>query len=803
MGKIFLSFLTAVAAFSVRADIVLAENGKSDYRIAARPTENEMEKLAVADLAKYLKQITGADFTGKDAKHAIYIGKCAPSDQTPLKANERRVREDHGDLYLYGEGPYGNSFAVYDFLEEFLGCRWYTLRGKEKIPKNPSPVLKELNFSRVPSFHHPFIYSGAYIPAKELLRDYARRNRIFAHADGIVKIGPRYGHVPGQLIPPGRKYKKQVYLWKPYKYFRKEEWFDRHPEFFAMAPSGKRVPDVQLCYSNPELRKLFESKLEKIVDKEYKGGTAYIRCDLNDNNGFGGRTICCCENCMALVEKYRSPAGPYWDFVLDLCARWKTKHPGVVIANSAYRVTARIPAIERIPANLAVSYAPLGKNFNKPYDHPTNRGVCSNIGKWGAVCDNLWIQLYPSVYPRATTALPLLANLRQLTQNLRVCKKLGVKKINLEQGHDWSVLGGFNDLRQYLLARMLNNVELDENQLIEEAMRDIYGKAAELMIAYWKELEELEAKEEIGLQWDGLNYGTFSYLTKENLVRWSRAFDQMEALVADDPESLRYVRDARFNLDEAILSVWHRMPETPEFDRSRVYERAKRNYIDGIDSLFAAGSSDKRDKSDIAKLRKSLCTRFLGNGLEYLYAVSGTPGPLPPGLEREYPGPIHRVLPHRRLAHLTETKIQLSIDPKAAYSVALKSNRGKWKNPDLFFRVMFVFQPTGGKTRNILFNDAAVIDFAEVQKHPGEYRLYFFGRTRLYPQSLIYMGALDRLGWVLTGQCWDPKHPDAEYDVYLSVKVDDDGVLWFGEAVLCGTGRDCPEQKEVDISAAG
>ena len=795
MKKLFLTLLSAIAVFSVRADIILAENGKSYYRIVAQPTASEMEKLAVADLAKYLKQITGADFTGQDAKHAIYIGRRAPSDKEPLKANERRIRSENGDIYIYGEGPYGNSFAIYDFLEEFLGCHWYTLRGKERIPKNPSPVLKDLDFSRIPSFHHPYIYGGTYIPAKAQLRDYTRRNRIFALTPGITQIGPRYGHVPGQLVPPGKKYKKHVFIWRPYKYFRKEAWFDEHPEFFSMDPKGKRVPDVQLCYSNPELRKLLESKLEMIIAKEYRGGTVYIRCDLNDNNGFDGKTICCCKNCMALVEKYKSPAGPYWDFVLDLCARWKTKYPSVVLANGAYRVTAKIPAVGRIPANLAVSYCPLGRNFNKPFDHPANRGRYESIKRWAAVCDNLWVQLYPSIYPRATTALPLLANLRQIAQNLRVCKRLGVKKINLEQGHTWGVLGGFNELRQYLLARMLNNVELDENKLIEEAMRDIYGKAADLMIAYWKELEELEAKEEIGLQWDGLNYGSFSYLTGENLARWSRAFDKMEELVADDPEALRYVRDARFNLDEAILSVWHRMPKTPEFDRTRVF-------VDGIDSLFAARLQEGSNESDLANLRNRLCARFLGNGLEYFYAVSGTPGPLPPGIEKKYPGPIHRVLPHRRLAHLTESTRQLCDDPKAPYGVALRSNRGKWKKPFLFFRVMYVFYPDG-KTRKIIFNDAATIKFSDVQKHRGEYRLYFCGRTRLYPQSLIYMGGLDRLGWVLVGQCWDPKNPDAEYDVYLSVKVDEDGVLWFGEVVLCGTGRSCPEQKDVDISAAG
>ena len=800
MRKLLFWLVAAVAALPVRADLILAENGRSNYRIAARPTSNEMEKLAAADLARYLERITGADFSAADAKHTIHIGKRAPSDREPLRSEERRVRSEQGDIYLYGDEPHGNAFAVYDFLDEFLGCRWYTVRGRERIPKNPSPKLPELNFSRVPSFRDRYIYSGIAVPGREQLNDYTRRNRFFARTKSYVQIGPGYGHVPGQLIPPGKKYKEQVFIWKPYKYYVDEEWFDRHPEYFAMDPKGKRVPDRQLCYSNPELRKLFDAKLEEIIRREYKGGYAYMRCDLNDSNGFDGKTICCCPGCMELVAKYRSPAGPYWDYVLTVCRRFAVEHPEIDIGTSAYLATERIPHLEEpMPANLLIGLAPLNKNYMKPYDHPTNRRVYDRMKEWTGICRNFGVQLYPSVYLRATTGFPLLANLRQLAQNLRVCKKLGVKRVYGEQGHQWGFFNGFNELRQYLLARMMNNVELDENEVIEEFMRDTYGKAAELMIAYWKELEECEAKEEIGLTWFGLNYGSFSYLTGENLARWSRAFDKMEELVADDPPALRDVRDARFNLDEAILSVWHRMPKTPEFDRTRIYERARKSFIAGIRPFIDARSPEAR-----VKLRgfPQFRTKILGNGLEYFYAASGTPGPLPEGLRRKYPGPILRVLPDRRLYSQNGIIKHLLPDPKAVFGVSLKSNRGKWNGKNLRLRVLAVYDPSGSKT-DVYFNDAKNIDFAELRKHVGEYRLYFCGRTRLYPQCVIPFASMDRLGWAQLGQCWDPKHPAAEYDVYLSVMVDDDGVLRFSEVVLCGTGRDCPKQRSVSAAAAG
>ena len=146
-----------------------------------------------------------------------------------------------------------------------------------------------------------------------------------------------------------------------------------------------------------------------------------------------------------------------------------------------------------------------------------------------------------------------------------MCKAYGIANVDGQQGHIWGNVNAFNELREYMLARMLNDVTLDENALIEEFIRDNYGQAAPMVLAYWKELEALEAKEKVGLNWYGLSYGAFSYLTGENLARWSRDFDKMETLVADDPAALGLVRDLRFNLDEAILGVNFRMPQGDEF----------------------------------------------------------------------------------------------------------------------------------------------------------------------------------------------------------------------------------------------
>ena len=782
----------------LRGGIVLAENGRSDYRIVAREGADEREQAAVADLAVYLKRITGADFTQTAAKHCIYVGNAAPSDARPLKAQERRIRSENGDIHIWGEGKSGTAFAVYDFLDKFLGCRWYTLRGREKIPANPSPRWETLDYAHVPSFRSPSLYSsGGFVPPK-MLNDFARRNRI-SNGIKVEYLGAK-SHTPFKLIPPGKKFMAQTNQTIPYAGSEKDEWFGTHPEYFSMNPAGKRVPDRQLCYSSPELRKLYDSKLEGIVKREYKGGFIGIRCDLNDNNGFDGKTLCCCPECMKLVEKYKSPAGAYWDYVLHVCRLFKEKYPQITIGTSAYLSTEHIPSnIPKMPENLFIGFAPLNKNFMKPYDHPTNRRVYDNLAEWGTICRNMGVQLYPAVYPRSTTILPLCANLRQLAQNLRVCKRLGVTRAYGQQGYIWGNVHGFNELRQYMLSRLMNDIELDENAVIEEFMRDVYGKAAPLMIAYWKELEELEAKEPVALTWFGLNYGTFTYLTGENLARWSRDFDKMEALVADDPDALRDVRDARHNLDEAILSVHSRMPKTPEFDPDLVAERARRVFKAGLEPFRAASEDLKKADATLAWWYN----RRIPNGVDYFLAMAKAPKPLPAGMrKRPYPGPVFRVLPDRKLFSQNSHIVHLTKDADAAFGVALKSSRGKWPDKLIFHRTISVYNDDSSHVI-YKFNDRKVYKPEKLKSHVGKYRLYFFGRTRLYPRCAALLGALDKRGWVMLGEHFDPKNPDAEYDVYLSLKLDDDGVLWIGEAVLCGTGRACPPQEKTDIAAAG
>ena len=133
--------MLAVAAFMALprlagAKLTLAENGKTEYEVVAPGKASPAEAAAVADLENTLHTITGADFAASSGKtRSIFVGVQPPCDKEPLKPYERRIATHEGDLYLYGEGRYGNVNAVYDFLRGELGCRWFNTSGDKYIPK--------------------------------------------------------------------------------------------------------------------------------------------------------------------------------------------------------------------------------------------------------------------------------------------------------------------------------------------------------------------------------------------------------------------------------------------------------------------------------------------------------------------------------------------------------------------------------------------------------------------------------------------------------------------------------------------
>ena len=188
----------------------------------------------------------------------------------------------------------------------------------------------------------------------------------------------------------------------------------------------------------------------------------------------------------------------------------------------------------------------------------------------------------------------------------------------------------------------------------------------------------------------------------------------------------------------------------------------------------------------------------LVNGLEFFEMLNREPKPLADESLRGRYVKMIRTLPTRLLNSQTSHLRHLVADPDAPFGVALKSDRKTGGSYTIYLTAM---RPSGDQYA-VNLNDRKSVTAEQLRRHVGQYRLYRFGSTRLYPQSFLGLWRICG-GIAITGAFFDAEDPLAEYDVYLLLKLDADGVIWVGEVVLGATGRAASPQKVTFIPAAG
>ena len=765
------------------AGLTLAEGGKTAYKVVVAPNAEKIDKEAALDLAATLKEITGADFSDAAGKSkSIFVGTAAPGDKTPLKEFERRIVTQDGNLYIYGEGDYGTNNAVYDFLRDELGCRWFTTSGDRKIPKRDKLVIGDLKKSRIPSI--PFMTADRVNNrAPELLR-YARRNAIVDELDNFIEhyrlhAGQRI--IPSGKVPYGKRADKRIgVIFGPVKALKDKAYFKDHPEYFSMNAKGERVISLQLCYSNMEMRDEFVRNLEIMIKADnYKGGRKLLGVGQDDNGG----PFCCCPNCQALVKKYNHPAGPYYDFLLDLSARFAKKYPRLMLIFLAYRSDQTLfPAecMKKLPYNLLPSYAPLGCDFLKPLNYrPTNAIQDDSFKKWADIAEQQHWWSYPTTYPRPIVSFPLTANIHRIAENFRLAHKYKTLYAYCQFGPGFYGNFGFNDLRTYLLAQLCRDITLDENKIIDEFTAGCYGKAAPLMRKYLSELEKLEVETNFYLRWNP-HLLHLPYTTGANLLRWERDFDEMEKLAAGDERALLNIRRARFNLDETLIAKWPYL--TPEElkaagDLEKVIARAEKTIVDDQQDLYR-----ELRKSDPQKYKQLVTDRvkWHHSGLDQFVARARGGKPLPAKFAKLKK--VYRLLPDRN-------KQALDVDPDAPFGL---SNKGLFRADVHSWCNLRTYDPNRQPKWAISHPPMPLGPNRTKDRLDGKYRYIFLGKMPVEHQdAMLFIGAISPSSTICLSPVYDPKRPHRLYSFALLVAfAPDKSWVKVAELVVVPTDED-------------
>ncbi|MEI6425184.1 MAG: DUF4838 domain-containing protein, partial [Lentisphaerota bacterium] len=341
---------------SADGNLILASAGEANYKLVVAETSSQIDNFAATELLEFLNKITGVDFKSvkasspeaeKDAPR-IFLGWSHVAAEILGDKNAFERLEDQEcavickgtDIFLYGKGKYGNLYAVYEFLENQLGCRWYTAYGDIQIPKRPNLEIKP--FNSIIKMGFPlrtltlsFFYTKKNDAALFFYRN--RQNILLPEMPGVENDKCFFYpgcHTFASYIPS----QKINNFNPPLEWLKDKNYFASNPDYFSMDESGKRIPNNQLCFANQELRKeLTKNILEQLSREQLKNKRmeGVVTVDCNDI----AYNLCYCPECKKLQEQYKSPGGPLFDYLIELCGLMKKEQPSVMVKTLAYQAT--------------------------------------------------------------------------------------------------------------------------------------------------------------------------------------------------------------------------------------------------------------------------------------------------------------------------------------------------------------------------------------------------------------------------------------------------------------------------------
>jgi hypothetical protein len=549
MNRLFtcLAFTIALTSVACAEDttIPLASGGLTDYVITLPDEPTLVQETAASELQYFLGEATGADWpiiAESDASNDVSQIVIGPSARMSELAPEADVQlatlSDDGiliqtvgrNLILAGSGARGPLYAVYTFLEETVGCRWWTST-ESTIPSRPDLSIPTLNVC----------YSPKLIYREAFYRDamdgvFAARMKCNGHHH---RVTPEYG---------GR-HRFVGFVHTFYPFLPPERYFEEHPDWYSEINGTRKHDHGQLCLANDAMREEFVRVCLEKLRAEPEGG--FISVSQNDWHG-----RCECEACSALEETEGSPSGPLLHFVNAVAEAIEPEFPDVWVETLAYQYTRTPPQHVRPRGNVVIRLCSIECSFVQTLgEGPQNETFRADTEGWSQVAPNLFVWNYVTNFSNYMVPHP---NMRVVAPNLRYYVDHGTIGI-FEQGDSQCGVGDFVRLRAWVIAHLMWDPNSDEHALRQEFLEGYYGPAATHLADYLDLIHD--RGEASGVYLRCFMTDTSSWLRLEDLNRATELFDQAEAAVKDDPILAARVERDRLTLDHVWLrrySTLHR-----------------------------------------------------------------------------------------------------------------------------------------------------------------------------------------------------------------------------------------------------
>lgn len=293
-------------------ELVLAHDGRHKCAVVSASVPDDVTGLAARELATHLTLAFGEVVPVVDPVAAAALGAdivrlvVGDVDKSGFAAEEYAIRTDgntihlgghnEGDLFgtpreIVGQSSPGTLYAVYHFLDHYLGVRWlWPGKAGTYVPRHKDLRLGAIDVRTRPDLEQrclraPLTWGGQnpYRPGQE--------------PDAEEAAGGAWERVCRETILWGYRQhmgsRTDLRFTHSYPHWW-ETYHEEHPELFAHPPAGQAQPfpapnRVKLCVSHPGVA-------DTIVEEWRQAGRPASWCvGPNDGNGW-----CTCADCRAL-----------------------------------------------------------------------------------------------------------------------------------------------------------------------------------------------------------------------------------------------------------------------------------------------------------------------------------------------------------------------------------------------------------------------------------------------------------------------------------------------------------------------
>lgn len=519
------------------------------------------EMKGAYELLKYMYETAGSDIrVGSPSisdSFIVFIGSAA-DPYLKFQFDSRKKNLGNEGIFIGIKGNKcllsGNTsrailYAVYTFLEDFFGIRWFT-ESLTVIPETERVEIADCIRTFVPKMNfRQSSFKDGTDPS------YCAHNRINAGSELTDEFGGRESFVPGAFVHTLSSIIPQ-------------ELFETHPEYFPLI-DGERVcgPYRQRCLTNPDVRRIAKEWTKKMLSDHPDSNIISV----SQNDTFPDDPgICTCPQCRAINDREESLSGTMIDFVNEIADSVRDEFPGKMIETLAYRFTRQAPKTLVPRDNVLIRLCSIECCFSHPIrECGWGTGSFSgDIRDWSRISKQLFVWDYVTDFAFYLLPHP---NIHVLQDNIRLFEENRVIGYYPEGAHNGRG-AEMSELKAYLLARLSWDSDFDCEKGTEEFINAFCGKGAPYILKYLKRIRERVINEQV--HWSTFQSPDPAFFTPEFLKEISG-----------------YFRDAAsVEQDKTILGNIRKLELSVRFVRLWLYPKdfaSKKNFEEAVDVFLS------------------------------------------------------------------------------------------------------------------------------------------------------------------------------------------------------------------------